>query len=197
MKSAAEAHRMLSNTYGEAAISERMCREWFQLFKNGDFDIQDHALYLVEPARRSVLWTVKTDWNTHRRSVSNAIDAFEPSIERQTAAIQRETRVVKWFCSMTMLDPMLKVVKTYLETWNEKSYPTRRILQTLLPLIITCFDQWHTAWLTSSFRSYEEVKNWIDSWIASKDDQFFRHGIRTLPERWEKVVASDGQYFES
>ena len=47
------------------------------------------------------------------------------------------------------------------------------------------------------FRSYEEVKNWIDSWIASKDDQFFRRGIRTLRERWEKVVASDGQYFES
>ncbi|KAG5309960.1 MOS1T transposase, partial [Pseudoatta argentina] len=47
------------------------------------------------------------------------------------------------------------------------------------------------------FWSYEEVKNWIDSWIASKDDQFFRRGIRTLPERWEKVVASDGQYFES
>jgi len=40
------------------------------------------------------------------------------------------------------------------------------------------------------FRSYEEVKNWIDSWIASKDDQFFRRGILTLPERWEKVVAA-------
>ncbi|GFY29529.1 cytochrome b [Trichonephila clavipes] len=37
-KSAAEVHRMLSNTYGEAAISERTCREWFQRFKNGDFD---------------------------------------------------------------------------------------------------------------------------------------------------------------
>jgi len=47
------------------------------------------------------------------------------------------------------------------------------------------------------FRSYEEVKNWIDSWIALKDDQFFRRGIRTLSERWEKVVASDEQYFES
>ncbi|GFY11463.1 mariner Mos1 transposase [Trichonephila clavipes] len=35
-KSAAEAHRMLSNTYGEAAISERTSREWFQRFKNGD-----------------------------------------------------------------------------------------------------------------------------------------------------------------
>ena len=54
--------------------------------------LQGHALYLVGPARRSILWTVKTDWNNHRRSVSNAIDAFESSIERQTAAIQRETR---------------------------------------------------------------------------------------------------------
>ena len=32
---------MLSNTYGEAAISERTCREWFQRFKNGDFDVKD------------------------------------------------------------------------------------------------------------------------------------------------------------
>jgi len=39
-KSAAEAHRMLSNTYG-AVISERTCREWFQRFKNGDFDVED------------------------------------------------------------------------------------------------------------------------------------------------------------
>jgi len=40
-KSAAEAHRMLSNTYDEAAISERTCHEWFQRFKNGDFDVED------------------------------------------------------------------------------------------------------------------------------------------------------------
>lgn len=46
------------------------------------------------------------------------------------------------------------------------------------------------------FTSYEETKNWIDSWIASKDEEFFRHGIQTLPERWEKVVANDGKYFQ-
>lgn len=28
-KSAAEAHRMLSDAFGEAAMSERTCREWF------------------------------------------------------------------------------------------------------------------------------------------------------------------------
>ena len=40
-KSAAEAHRFLLETYGEAALSERSCREWFQKFKNGEFDIED------------------------------------------------------------------------------------------------------------------------------------------------------------
>ncbi|GFT69540.1 uncharacterized protein TNCV_1297941 [Trichonephila clavipes] len=45
-KSSAGAHRMLSNTYGDAAISERTCREWSQRFKNGDFDVEDqHGIW--------------------------------------------------------------------------------------------------------------------------------------------------------
>ena len=40
-KYAAEAHRFLVETYGEAVLSERSCREWFQKFKNGEFDIED------------------------------------------------------------------------------------------------------------------------------------------------------------
>ena len=38
-KSAAEAHQLLIETYGEAALSERSCLEWFQKFKNDEFDI--------------------------------------------------------------------------------------------------------------------------------------------------------------
>ncbi|UYV80105.1 hypothetical protein LAZ67_18001717 [Cordylochernes scorpioides] len=34
------------------------------------------------------------------------------------------------------------------------------------------------------FTSYEEAKNWVNVWIASKDEEYFRHGIRMLPERW-------------
>ena len=40
-KSTVEAHRSLVETYSEAALSERSCREWFQKFKNGEFDIED------------------------------------------------------------------------------------------------------------------------------------------------------------
>ncbi|EGI61436.1 Mariner Mos1 transposase [Acromyrmex echinatior] len=39
-KSAAEAHRLLVKAYGEAALSERSCRDWFQKFKNVN-DVKD------------------------------------------------------------------------------------------------------------------------------------------------------------
>ena len=31
---------MISSTYGETALSERTCREWFQCFMSGDFDVE-------------------------------------------------------------------------------------------------------------------------------------------------------------
>jgi len=42
------------------------------------------------------------------------------------------------------------------------------------------------------FTSFAEIENWLQNWTASKDESFFRDGIRKLPERWEKVVGSDG-----
>ena len=40
-KTATDAHRMLSSTYGEAALNKRKCREWFQRFKSVDFGVED------------------------------------------------------------------------------------------------------------------------------------------------------------
>ncbi|GFT28199.1 mariner Mos1 transposase [Trichonephila clavipes] len=90
-----------------------------------------------------------------------------------------------------------KVVKTYLETLKWEVLPHPLYSPDLAPLDYHLFRSMAHGLADQHFRSYEEVKNWIDSWIASKDNQFFQRGIRTLPERWEKVVASDGQCFES
>ena len=46
------------------------------------------------------------------------------------------------------------------------------------------------------FQPFEGMKTWVDSLIASKDEEFFRNGIRKLPEKWWNVTASDGQYFQ-
>ena len=40
-KTAAETHRMLSSIHGEAALSERTCRERFPRLRNGDFDVEN------------------------------------------------------------------------------------------------------------------------------------------------------------
>lgn len=90
-----------------------------------------------------------------------------------------------------------KQVKTYLQTlkWEVLHHPPYS--PDVAPSDYHLFRSMTHGLADQHFQYYEEVKNWIDSWIASKDDQFFRRGIRMLPERWEKVVASDGQYFES
>ena len=38
---AAGAHRMLVEVYGDNAPTNKLCREWFQSFKNGDFSVKD------------------------------------------------------------------------------------------------------------------------------------------------------------
>ena len=42
-KSAAEAHRLLVETYGNQAILETTYRDWFRHFKNNDFDVIERS----------------------------------------------------------------------------------------------------------------------------------------------------------
>ena len=40
-KPAAKANRLLVETYGKAALSQRSCQKWFQTLKKGEFHIED------------------------------------------------------------------------------------------------------------------------------------------------------------
>jgi [histone H3]-lysine36 N-dimethyltransferase SETMAR len=46
------------------------------------------------------------------------------------------------------------------------------------------------------FKNLQETENAIVRYFESKTQNFFQHGIRQLPGRWEKVVAADGDYFD-
>lgn len=87
-------------------------------------------------------------------------------------------------------------VKKYLETLDWEVLPHPLYSPDIAPSDYHLFRSMAHALTAQRFTSYEDTKNWVDSWIASKDKEFFRRGIRMLPERWEKVVASDGQYFK-
>ena len=40
-KCSAEAHKILVETYGENAMSDTTCRDWFRRFENNDFKLED------------------------------------------------------------------------------------------------------------------------------------------------------------
>jgi len=40
-KSAAESHRMLAEAYGDNALSETTCKDWFRRFNDDNFDLND------------------------------------------------------------------------------------------------------------------------------------------------------------
>ncbi|GFV52659.1 mariner Mos1 transposase [Trichonephila clavipes] len=294
-KSAGEAHRMLSNTYGEAAISERTCREWFQSFKNGDFEVEDQhgggrekvfedeeleALLdqdsyqtqqelsgslgvtkqailkrlklLARQRRKGFLHRIVTgdekwirydnpkrrkSWgypghasrstakpNIHGSNIILSIRWYQLGVVyyellKLTETITDDRYRTQLMClSRALKDKrpqynerhdkvslqhdnarphVAKVVKTYLETLKWEVLPHPLYSPDLALSDHHLFRSMVYGLADQHFRSYEEVKNWIDSWIASKDNQFFQRGIRTLPERWENIVVSDGQYFES
>lgn len=324
-KSAAEAHRVISSTYGDDTISERTCREWFQRFKSGDFVVEDRhsggrektfeddeleALlnedscqtqeqlakslgvtqqavskrleqlgmiqkqgywvpYQLKPRdverrlfaceqllerqkRKGFLHRIvtgdekwvhydnpkrRTSWglpghtptatprqNIHGSKVMLCIwwdqlgviyyELLKPS-EKITGALYR-TQLMRLSRALKAKRPqyaarhekvilqhdnarphVAKVVKTYLETLKWEILPHPPYSPDVAPSDYHLFRSMAHGLAGQCFDSFEKVKEWIDSWILSKDEEFFRRGIRLLPERWAKVVESDGQYFET
>ena len=89
-----------------------------------------------------------------------------------------------------------KPVKTYLETlqWEVLLHPPYSL--DIAPFNSHLFRLITHGPAEQHFHSYRDAKKWINSWIVSKKVSFFWRGIHILPERCEKVVASDGQYFQ-
>ena len=87
-------------------------------------------------------------------------------------------------------------VKTYLETLKWEVLPHTLYSPDIAPSDFHLFRSVPNGLSEQPFSSYKNTKNCVESWIASKDESFFWRGVRMLPERWENVVASDGQFFE-
>ena len=77
---------MLSNTYGEAAISKRTCREWFQCFKNGDFDVEDrHSEKVCEDAELEAL--LDQDSCQNQKELARSLGVTQPASSKRLKAM--------------------------------------------------------------------------------------------------------------
>ncbi|KAG5325792.1 MOS1T transposase, partial [Pseudoatta argentina] len=176
-KSAAEAHRILVQTYGDNALSDTTCRDWFRRFKNNDFQLEDKE--------RSGAPKKFQD-----KELEQLLDMHP---EKRPLYAQRYDKVI--LLHDNARPHVAKPVKTYLETLKWEVLPHPPYSPNIAPSDFHLFRSMAHGLTDRRFHSYEEAQKWIDSWIASKDMSFFRHGIHVLPERWSKVVESDGKYF--
>ncbi|UYV81976.1 hypothetical protein LAZ67_21000282 [Cordylochernes scorpioides] len=46
------------------------------------------------------------------------------------------------------------------------------------------------------FSNSDILRKWLVDWFDSKGIEFFRQGIRKLPEKWSECIANQGNYFE-
>ncbi|KAG5319648.1 MOS1T transposase, partial [Pseudoatta argentina] len=255
-KSAAEAHRILVQTYGDNALSDTTCRDWFRRFKNNDFELEDKERsgapkkfqdkeleQLLDEDPSQTLSELGKILQVDESTVSKRLKGLgmiqkqghwvpyelKPrDVERRFGTcellLQRQKRkgFLRYRLQLMRLSRALKEkrplyaqrhdkvillhdnarphvakpVKTYLETLKWEVLPHPLYSPDIAPSDFHLFRSMAHGLADRRFHSYEEAPKWIDSWIASKDMSFFRRGIHVLPERWEKVVSSDGQYFK-
>ncbi|KAG5315348.1 MOS1T transposase, partial [Pseudoatta argentina] len=273
-KSAAEAHRILVQTYGDTALSDTTCRDWFRRFKNNDFQLEDkersgapkkfqdkeleqlldedpsqtlselgkilqvdestvskrlkglgmiqkqghwvpYELLLQRQKRKDFLHRIVTSDNPKRRKSwgkpivrktkypwLEAGDRYRLQLMRLSRALKEKRPLYAQRHDKGILlhdnarPHVAKPVKTYLETLKWEVLPHPPYSPDIAPSNFHLFRSMAHGLADRRFHSYEEAQKWIDSWIASKDMSLFRRGIHVLPERWEKGVSSDGQYFK-
>ena len=87
-------------------------------------------------------------------------------------------------------------VKKYVENSGWEVIPHPPYSPDLAPSDYHVFRSMQNALIGIRFSSEQGIQIWLDSFLAAKPAQFFWNGIDISPERWEKVIASDGQYFE-
>ena len=78
-KPAAESHRMLVEAYGDNALSETTCRDWFRRFNDDNFDLSDkkrenRPRKVEDSSQCRLFWTIPIAKNSCR-----AIGCFSSS----------------------------------------------------------------------------------------------------------------------
>jgi len=121
------------------------------------------------------------------------INWFKSCIKSETSnysSKKAQSDIVAWQCSTARCKSSSRNVINIKMGSPTTSRVFIRLCFSGLPLILI-----EHGLADQHFKTYKEIKKWLDKWITSKDDFFYR-GIHLLPEKWEKVIASDGHYFE-
>ena len=155
---------------------------------------EGNALYLVGTEGCAVLWAAETGWNHQWRKLPNTIRLKRAKAEKRPEYATTHEAII--FHHDNARSHVAIPVKNYLKDSGWEVLPHPPYSPDLAPSDYHLFRSMQNALTGIRFTSGQGIKKWLDSFLTDKPAQFFWNGIDKLPERWEKVIASDGQYSE-
>ena len=122
------------------------------------------------------------------------IDLNRALQEKRPDYRRRQYKVI--FLHDNALSHTAKRVKETIETFSWEILAHAAYSPDLAPSDYHLFASLDHALAEQRFPSYENVREWLDNWFDLKAEQFYWSGIHHLPERWEKRVNRNGDFFE-
>ena len=188
--------------YGEHALGKTQCFEWFKKFKSGNFDVRNEDC--GKPPKKCV-WQDQKGFiyyellkpgetvNTNRYQ-QQMIDLNRALQEKRPDYRRSQHKVISLHDNAP--SHTAKRVKEMIETFSWEILAHTAYSPDLAPSDDHLFASLGHALTEQRFTWYGNVREWLDNWFDLKDEQFYWRGIHHLPERWEKCVNSNGDYFE-
>lgn len=167
-KSAAESHRMLVEAYGDSALSETSCRDWFRRFKDGNFDLSDkkreNRPRKVEDHQLQAL--LDEDDIQSQKMLDEQLGVTQPAISMRLRAMGKVQKIGKWVpheLNDRQMERRQNTCQILLARQTRKSFLHR---------IVTGDEKW------IYFENPKRKKSWVDpgqpSTSSSRPNRFGR-----------------------
>ena len=89
-----------------------------------------------------------------------------------------------------------KTVRERIENLGREVLPHPAYSPDLAPSDHHLFRSMQHFFQEKIYTEVESIKKDLDSYFSSRPESFYTSGIEPLPERWEKVILNDGNYFD-
>jgi len=105
-KSAAESHQMLVEAYGDNALSETTCRDWFRRFNDNNFDLSDkkreNRPRKVEDCQLQAL--LDENDTQSQKMLAEQLGVSQAAISMRLHAMGKVQKIGKWMPQMSELN---------------------------------------------------------------------------------------------
>ncbi|KAG5319288.1 MOS1T transposase, partial [Pseudoatta argentina] len=178
-KSAAEAHRILVQTYDDNALSDTTCRDWFRRFKNNDFQLEDKERSGA-PKKfqdKELEQLLDEDPSQTLSELGKILQVDESTVSKRLKGlgmIQKQGHWVPYELKPRDVERRFGTCELLLQRQKRKGF--------LLG--------------GKKFSTDEEVKGEVEKWAKGLAGNYFKEGIKKLIPRFTTCIERNGDYVE-